>query len=33
MKKMTLKIHRPFAPKSWKVRPYEWLSSADIEKL
>lgn len=26
-------IFRPFSPKSWKLKPYEWLSSVDILKV
>ena len=27
------KLFRPFAPKSWKKKPYEWLSSVDITNV
>lgn len=26
-------LFRPFSPKSWKTKPYEWLSSTDIIKV
>ena len=26
-------VFRPFSPDSWKVKPYEWLSSVDILKV
>ena len=26
-------IFRPFSPKSWKTKPYEWLSSVDIKNV
>ena len=30
---MIKNIFRPFSPKSWKKKPYEWLSSIDIMKV
>lgn len=27
------KYFRPFSPKTWKTKPYEWLSSSDIIKV
>ena len=27
------KYFRPFSPKTWKKKPYEWLSSKDISKV
>lgn len=32
-KKIIKKIFRPFSPKSWNTKPFEWLSSVDIEKV
>ena len=29
-KKIIKKIFRPFSPKSWNIKPFEWLSSLDI---
>ena len=26
-------LFRPFSPKTWKLKPYEWLSSVDIVKV
>tara|TARA_A100001015_G_scaffold317880_1_gene436022 strand:- start:2192 stop:3136 length:945 start_codon:yes stop_codon:yes gene_type:complete len=32
-KKLIRKIFRPFSPKSWNLKPFEWLSSLDIEAV
>lgn len=32
-KRIIKNIFRPFSPKSWNTKPFEWLSSLDIEKV
>ena len=32
-KKIIKNLFRPFSPKSWNIKPFEWLSSHDIEDV